>query len=187
MINKKQKISLLSSLINSNFLILNKNHKKNLKHLRYKSNSYFGETALNLFETLKTVKQFIRILQFLKKKNLLLHLLIDNKQHADLLTTFFKTRMLNVLIGSFLSKTAKTKNVLPFLVMLSYPLNNNKNMFKSFEEKKIFLVSKVNSKFEKNNWGTYKIYNDLHDFKKIVFLLSVIDLVLKKNKINDEI
>jgi hypothetical protein len=183
MINKKQKISLLSSLINSNFLILNKNHKKNLKHLRYQSNSYLGETALNLSETLKSVKQFIRILQFLKnKKNLLLNLLLDNKQHADLLTNFFKKRMLNVLIGSFLAKTARTKNVLPFLVMLSCPLNNNKKMFKSFEEKKMFLVSKVNSKIEKNNWGTYKIYNDLHDFKKIVFLLSVIDLVLKKTK-----
>jgi hypothetical protein len=184
---KKHKVSLLNSLINSNFLILNKNHTKNLKHLRYKSNSYLGETALNLLETLKTVKEFIRILQFLKKKNLLLHLLVDNKQHADLLTSFFETRLLNVLISSFLSKTAKTKNAVPFLVMLSDPLNNNKNMFKNFEEKKIFLVSKINAKVEKNNWGTYKIYNDLHDFKKIVFLLSVLDLVLKKNKINDEI
>ena len=47
--------------------------------------------------------------------------------------------------------------------------------------KDIFLVTKINSKLEKNNWGTYKIYNDLQNFKKFIFLVVVLDLLLNTN------
>jgi len=182
--NKNQKTSLLEGIINSNFLLLNKKQNKNLKYLKYSSNPCLGESTLNVHETIKSIKQFVRVLQFLKnKKNLLLHILMNNKQYSDLITSFFEDRTQNVLVQSFLSKTNISKKVLPYLIMLSSPLNNDKKIFKSIKEKNIFLISKINSRLEKNNWGSYKIYNDLTDFKKIVFLLVIIDLILKKTKL----
>jgi len=38
-------------------------------------------------------------------------------------------------------------------------------------------VSKINSKTEANNYGTYKMYNDISDFKKLVFLILLINQV----------
>ena len=185
--NKNQKTSLLEGIVNSNFLLLNKKQNKNLRSLKYSSNPCFGEITLNVHETLKSVKQFIRVLQFLKhKKNLFLHILMNNKQYSDLIASFFKDKTPNILIKSFLSKTNVSKKVLPYLIMLSNPLNNDKKIFKSIKEKNILLISKINSRLEKTNWGTYKIYNDLNDFKKIVFLLVIVDLIFKK-KLNYEI
>jgi hypothetical protein len=37
-------------------------------------------------------------------------------------------------------------------------------------EQDIFLITKINNCLENNNLTTYKIYNDLSDFKKIIFI-----------------
>ena len=48
-------------------------------------------------------------------------------------------------------------------------------------DKNIYLITQINAYLEKNKWGSYKIYNELSDFKKIIFLLVIIHLVLTKN------
>jgi hypothetical protein len=63
-------------------------------------------------------------------------------------------------------------------LMLDSALRNNKNIFRRFFESNIFLVQKINSTFEKNNWGSYKIYNNVVDYKKILFLVILIHKVL---------
>ena len=181
--NKIQNISLFKTLIDSNFLILNKKYNKNLRYFKYISDSSIGDTTLNIFETLKSIKQFIRILQFLnRKKEIFLHILVENKQHSDLIAFFFKEKTTNVFIKNFLSKKKVSKKTLQFLLLLSDSLNNDKKTLKSIIDKNIFLINKINSKLEKNNWGIYKIYNDLYDFKKLVFLLVILDIILKNKK-----
>jgi hypothetical protein len=64
------------------------------------------------------------------------------------------------------------------LMLLNEPINNKETAFKRLFDKNIFLVNKINSRLEKNNWGTYKIFNELNDFKKIIFLLIVIHQTL---------
>ena len=93
---KKKSLKFFDSLINSDFLILEKKTKikenrflkSNLKLLNNKKNSF---SLLNYFELIKTLKQFIRILQFFKNtKNPLLLLDFNNKQFLKISELFFK-------------------------------------------------------------------------------------------------
>jgi len=68
------------------------------------------------------------------------------------------------------------------LFLLTQPLHNNKQLIKKVFDKNIFLINKVNAKLETNNWGTYKIFNDLNDFKKLIFLLILLDKVFNTDK-----
>jgi len=51
----------------------------------------------------------------------------------------------------------------------------NTRILKRLLSENIFLIQKINSKIEVNNWGVYKLYNDSFDFKKIVFLLALFE------------
>ena len=46
---------------------------------------------------------------------------------------------------------------------------------------KIFLINKFNTKSENAFNGIYKIYNDINDFKKIIFLVVLMSKILNKN------
>ena len=50
-------------------------------------------------------------------------------------------------------------------------------------EKGFFLINRVNSSVEKNAFGTYKIFNDLDDLKKIIFLSCVIKMCSNINEL----
>jgi len=93
---KKKSLNFFYSLIDSDFLILEKKTKikenrflkSNLKLLNNKKNSF---SLLNYFELIKTLKQFIRILQFFKNtKNPLLLLDFNNKQFLKISDLFFR-------------------------------------------------------------------------------------------------
>jgi hypothetical protein len=47
-------------------------------------------------------------------------------------------------------------------------------------EQNILLLTKINSSLENNNLNTYKIFNDLSDFKKLVFIVALIEQILNK-------
>ena len=176
------KFLLLKSLIDSDFLFLDQTSKKQFRSLKSLSRvDSLTIKSLDPLEVIKSVKQFIRILQFLKKQQKsFLHLWIENKQHLDLVDSFLKSSNLSIptSIKVTLSKESIPFDVTQMLLVLNQPLNNNKTLFKRLFDKNIFIVNKVNSRLEKNNWGTYKIYNDLNDFKKIIFLLVILDQIL---------
>ena len=168
----------LKSLIESDFLLVDQKSKKDLRHIKsFNKNKDSSLLFLDPLETVKTVKQLIRLLQFLKKQNSsVLHLLVENKQYLELAETFFKptqTNSLPVLVKENLPSKSFSSNTLQLLILLNFSLNNKETTFKRIFDKNIFLINKINAKFEKNNWGTYKIYNDLSDFKKLVFLLII--------------
>jgi len=177
----------LKSLIESDFLLVDQKSKKDLRHIKsFNKNKDSSLLFLDPLETVKTVKQLIRLLQFLKKQNSsVLHLLVENKQYLELAETFFKptqTNSLPVLVKENLPSKGFSSNTLQLLILLNFSLNNKETTFKRIFDKNIFLINKINAKFEKNNWGTYKIYNNLSDFKKLVFLLIIIQQTLiKKN------
>jgi hypothetical protein len=178
----------LKSLINSEFLLLDQKLKTNLRTIKsFKKTKYSTSslTFLDPLETTKTVKQLIRMLQYLKKQNSsFLHLIVENKQNLELAQNFFKTFPINlpVLIDENLPTKNISSSTLQMLFLLNFSLNNRETLFKRIFDKNIFLINKVNSKLEKNNWSTYKIYNDLSDFKKIIFLLVIIQKTLNNYK-----
>jgi len=116
-------------------------------------------STLNIFETLKNVKQFVRILSFISDKNFFLHFFIDNEQYSHLIAFFLKNTTKSLFVGNILSEKKLPKNTFHFLILLSHIINNDNNLFKSILNKNIFIVNKINSRLEKNNWGIYKIYN----------------------------
>jgi hypothetical protein len=93
--------------------------------------------------------------------------------------SFFKNKPFNLEVKNSLNiKQSLVENQV--LVLFDY-INNNPLILKKLFDKNIFLINKINTKFEQNNWGTYKIFNELDDFKKFIFFIVLIDISLNKN------
>ena len=118
---KKDNVSLLKGLIESDFLLINKNLNKKSRFL--KSNLNINGSKINYldsFETLKTLKQFIRILQYLQNndKNVI-HLVVKNKQFIKIAESFFKNKRFNININD--SSNIKKSNLEnQFLILFDY-------------------------------------------------------------------
>jgi len=176
---------LLTSIINSDFLLLDQPSTKKVRHIKsvvhYKT---LNLSSLDLFEIVKSLKQLIRSLTFLSKsEQKFLHVWVENKQYIRILNLFFDNNLpsLNVFVKGALAQTQCHKTVNQLLLLLTTPLKNDTKLLKRIFQKDIFLVTKINSKLEKKNWGTYKIYNDLQNFKKFIFLIVILDLIFNTN------
>ena len=105
---------------------------------------------------------------------------VDNKQHQHLLNELLQNNKQNysfqVELDLFRNKTFA--NMFQILIALNRTLTANKKTLKYLFEQDIFLITKINSALENNNLTTYKIYNDLSDFKKIVFITALIEQTL---------
>lgn len=191
---------LLKSLVDSDFLLFEP--QKTVASHQLKSILSLNSSSIAIIdslELLKNLQQFVRVLQFLKKQksrfkkqtnvNLenspVLHICIDNDQFVNLIKTFFKEADLNLfilfLVGNSLSREKISKNSCNMFLLLNQSLQKNKTLPYNLMDKNIYLITQINAYLEKNKWGSYKIYNELSDFKKIIFLLVIIHLVLTKN------
>lgn len=47
-----------------------------------------------------------------------------------------------------------------------------------YVKNKSFLITKMNSTIEKKDFGIYKVLNDISDFKKIIFIVCILDKIL---------
>lgn len=184
--NKKLKHLLLKGIIDSDFLFLNQSCNKQLSHLNIHSKyKNLKLTSLNLFEMLKTLKQLIRSLKFLSNsKNKILHVWLKNNQYLYILDLFIHTIAghIDFSIKNSLPRNSFNHLKTQSLFLLDVPLKNNKKTIKRIFNENIFLINKINLKLEKNNWGAYKVYNNLENFKKFLFLFILIDLVLNTKK-----
>ena len=182
--NKNLNLSLYKNLIDLDFFLLNSNlnlNSHNLKHsLVLKQVDRIN--SLDLLELLKSLKQLIRLLQFLKKQtSYTLHIQVNNKQHYNLLNQFFSEYKTNIALKietSFLKNHTLNKNSVEMLLILGehFSIKNN-SIIKRLFNQNIFLFNRINSTNEFNNCGAYKIFNDLFDFKKIIFLIILINQV----------
>lgn len=186
---KRMNTTFLKSLINSDFAIVPS--LKNQTHLksRLKINSFYKFDILNILELNKTLKQFSRLLFFLRQQqNYCIYILVEDKYSNALLTKVFQELSINLSISivdtlPIINSKDNKVNVMLVLGNLSYNYKNiieNKLFFN-----RIFLINKFNIKSEKDFNGIYKIYNDINDIKKIIFLTILMSKILNRNIINN--
>jgi len=165
------------SLIKSDFLILKKKSQYTQNKFLLSKNEEF--VNLNPVTLLKNLKQFVRLIQFIKNDGVL-NLDLKNRQLNTILQMFLKKYNLNIELktNGLSSKTSnKTKNELLLLLdVLNY---KEKHLFKKLIQEQKYLVQSVNSRSSYNNSNIYKIYNDLNDIKKMVFFLCLIQQITK--------
>jgi hypothetical protein len=181
----KSKINtnLFKNIIETDFLLVSGKLKKNLRYLKsgvISSSDKNVTYSLEIFELIKSIKQLVRLIQFLKNQsNSNLFICSSNKQVIGLINSLLQENpsllSINVLLG--LTKIKGNLKVEQALLLLDEPLVQHNKIFKKLFEENILLVSKINSKTEANNYGTYKMYNDISDFKKLVFLILLINQV----------
>lgn len=179
--NKLINLNLYKSLIESDFILLNNSLNKSNHYIQHETSLVLNQKicALNVLQLVKSIKQLIRLIQFLKKqKNPCLHIIVENKQHFFLLKQYFNDHPVNFNINLQNSLLLKKKNSDSTQMLFSfeqeYSVNNIKTLKRLFSDN-IFLIQKINSKIEANNWGVYKIFNELFDFKKIIFLIILLE------------
>jgi hypothetical protein len=174
--------TLFSHLINFDFFFFDVSQKQNVsEYLKYKTQNKINRVLLlNLVEQFKTFKQFFRLLQFLNKNK--------NKSFLQILTPFENNQIIlkNILnikikkdiITSF-SKQKKTNNELKMLLLLDFPSVRPKYLFNLVSRNKFFLVQTINSTFEANSLYSYKIFNNVISFKRLIFIGILINQIIK--------
>lgn len=178
------------NLIIFDFIFLSPvNKKKSNFHLEQvtfsKHKSYF---RLSLFELLVGFKLFIRLFQFLLKKSLtnkyksqiLLYIWSGNSQNIKFLNFFFNRYNLEIpfeIIGLF-PRINNKFNFFKNILILDQPLK--KNDYKNFFFKNLHLIQKVGTSQEPLSSGSYNIYNNLNDTKKLIFICLILIQVFKK-------
>jgi hypothetical protein len=173
---------LLSNIITSDFLLLDKNSPSFLRYTNFiAKHKQTHLTALDIFQLIKSLKQLIRSLQFISRsQQKFLQILVENKQYTRILNLFLKnapTSLQFLIKNAFITKPCY-KSVNQLLLLLNYPLKNNVKVLRNIVQNDIFLIHKINTKVEQNDWGSYKLYNDLNDFKKFLFVVILLDILL---------
>lgn len=187
---KKLNTTFLKSLIDSDFAIISSS--KNQNHLKSKTkiNSLYNFNILDILELNKTLKQFSRLLLFLKQqqKDSCIYILVEDKYLNVFLTTVFEGLALKlpIVVSETLPLIKPNDNKTNVMLVLGGLSYNYKNLIENkLFLNKVFLINKFNTKSENDFNGVYKIYNDINDFKKIIFLVILMSKVLNKNtKIN---
>jgi len=181
----KLNIFFLKNLIESDFSIINSNNNISNNHINSilkinKKNSIF---SLELFQLIKDLKQFIRILQFLKsKKKKHIYVYIDKLQlelFQKTIDELFLNKNFTIKSDSFY-KEDFYKNLKSTRLLLMLKNLLSRNLLNKFLDNNVFLINNINSNLEKKSISTYKIYNKLNDFKKIIFLVILMNKIFKK-------
>jgi hypothetical protein len=170
---KNLNTSLYTSLINSDFFLLENPERTKISYFQGKISTKQHITSLNLLELNKSIKQFIRSLQFLKnEKNSSLYININNKQNFNLFKQYFNLHpaFVNVVLKSFIQNDA-AKSRGPKM-QLDISTNGQKNL--NFSQTP-YLLTQINLCRDYNKAGTYKMYNSLGSTTKNLFLLALIE------------
>jgi hypothetical protein len=191
--------SLLKQLIDVDFPYVKsswKENKLNSIDLRINVKKYDYYNILNLYTLNTSIKQFIRTLRYLTKhKECHIYFWTSNHFILELIQSFAKEYSLEETI--FASKIfpvipipSDTENPpVKFLFILGEPwLKKISHIVKKkIYNADFFLVNHFTFSHKRDTFGMYEIKNDLSDYKKIIVLLSIIDIILKsKNKKNKD-
>lgn len=186
---KNLNLTFYKSLINSDFSLLALNINRHTNYITSDSqiNSYNRLKTLDVFQLLKSCKQFIRILQFIKSnKSAEINIILYNKQYFYLLKNYFleypQVEIIN--IHYLINKSKKLENAVSFDIFIGDSIiETSKDHIRKAVMNKKLLLQNINARVEFSQKGVYKIYNDTLDFKKIVFLISLLNLVCQ-NKLS---
>jgi hypothetical protein len=177
---KQVHLKFLEQLVISNLLFIESNNIKNniffseiiIKNVKEKKKFLFLDPVI----LVKSLKQEIRIFQFLKEMNLngfsiktpnnnsfflkLFNKVLVDVKGIDTPKIFFRN-----------NKNSIIKDTISHLIFLN---NEKKFIIKNLLDENIFLITKIKKEFSKNNFGFYKIFSSLDEWKKIVFILLLI-------------
>jgi hypothetical protein len=183
---------LYKSLINSEFLITSNENISN-NHYTVKNQSKLNRNffffTLEPVYVLKVIKQFLKILIFLKNKKSTLYFIIEDNQQFDIIKYLIqiplkkKSNLEIIIENSFNFKISNFSNIQFLICFNSKKFIGKPNFIKKIVRSRIFLIFKVNSILETDTAGIYKLFNSISDFKKVIFLASLIKrifLPLKK-------
>lgn len=183
--SKKIQKSLLYNLIIFDFIFLTNYSKKNSNLIikKYRVSKKIYIVRLAVLELLKSIKRFLRSFQFLNKwkdKKTLFYICMDNLQSITFLNILFKKYNLNIKlnISTSLPKFSLKSNQIKSILILDKYLSNNN--YKNLNFYQFFLVHEINSFNNISNSSTYNIYNNLHDYKKLLFLGVFLLQIFKK-------
>jgi hypothetical protein len=149
----------------------------------------FSFFILNFLHLIKGLKQYIRIIKFLslkKKKHIYLTSEFNHFFFIKLLLSkLFKSNDITLQSEkqskvNFVKIKKDHNNYYKFLLLLNLSLNSSKNNLDKLVSNNLFLIDEVNSKLKTKNDSFYKIFNEVSDFKKIIFLSLLLEKYLKK-------
>lgn len=171
---------LLNSLINTDFFFLKNNYfLKNLNLfnlLKLHKKTYLH--ILNPLDLIINLKQYTRILQFFnKQKNSMLKFFVQEIHQEAIINNFLLLNNLNInfkIFFKFLVLKNENKKTSQFLLFLKEYLSTEKCFSQKILNKNVYLVQEVNTTTIQNNLGTYKIFNKISDYKKLILLLVFI-------------
>jgi hypothetical protein len=179
----------LAGLVNSEFSIINRSLLQDKINTRF-SVLETQNVSLDLLMLQKSLKQLVRVLYFIRsKKDAKVLIYTDNIQTAKIFNRLLKkfpiskTKMKVLVFTDFLNVTFKGFRKRRLILLLGDKINTFANL-KKLCSNRLFLFCKINAKTEKTLSGAYKILNSLNEFKKIVFIFS---LLRKTLLINDKV
>ena len=181
-ISKKKSTTLFTHLILFDFFFIDTVSKQKLLHFGsfqahgLKKNIYL----LNLFEQFKSFKQFFRQLQIIKssKQKKILSVVTPLNDHVLLLQDMLKCRLHTQIISTF-AKQQKSYHSLKMLLLLDYPVIRSQHIFNCVTRNNFNLVQTINSFFELNFLGYYKICNNILNTNRLIFIGVLIKQILK--------
>ena len=180
MTKKISKKTLIYNLILFDFILLETSSKKISNFFVEKIGKANNTLVrLSIFEIVKSFKQFIKLFSFIKKikklKKNTIYFWVNSEYLIDFFKFFFKLYKPKFLI----KYSILFPSILKSLTLSSSIIINNlisKNEFYSFFFKKIWLLQSVNS-INIKDFHTYKLYADLNDYKKLMFLALILNLI----------
>lgn len=181
---------LLKSLISTEFLILQSKPNLRTKKFNHSVSNKIDrkvDSSLDLFELVKSLKQFVRVLQLLKGYDGgKLIVSSSNKSVYSFLDLYSKkVECLEFLdIRSECTRSFGASKNIRGLLLLDESVENKVTNIQKFLREKIVLITALNAVKEGSSCSTYKIYNDILDFKKLAFLMTLISSVVTNMKKN---
>ena len=171
---KSLKTSLIKYIVKTDFFILENKKMKSYRTFNLTSNKSFN--VLDVVELNFSLKQFIRVLQFVKKVNFSINVFLLSKQLLKILKSFLvkHTNTLKnfIVLQENLQENSKKNRYLELDLLL-----NLKNILHNR-----FFVLYINSTLNNFDTGSYKIFNSLNSYKKLIVFLSIFYNVLRKSK-----
>lgn len=187
----KFNFSVLKLMELSNFSLLKTENfkQKNLKYInsfiKIQSNeNYFSFLSLDLLQLIKSLKQYIRLIKFLSlKKNKHIYLCSEFNNFfliKLLLNKLFLTKYTTIQVEkqnkvSFAKIKKDHYDYSKILILLNLSLNSSKNNLDKLVSNNLFLITEINSNIKTKNDNFYKIFNEISDFKKLIFLMLLLE------------
>ena len=177
----KLKPTLFSHLINFDFFFFDSFSKSNsTDYLNFlvtqRTKNLFLLNALNQF---KSFKQFFRLLQFLKKrtnKNFL-QILTPSEDNCDILNLILGHKHSLKIISSFSQQKFVYKRS-KLLLLLDFPPTNTKYLYNCISRNSFYLIQEINCNVQINSLGSYKIFSNFENYKRLVFIGIVVKRLL---------